>query len=287
MVAVFHILNALLMLLIPLFLGVFIFRKLGAPWRIFGIGMLTFILSQIFHIPFNAKVLNAVMENLGMDADIPLGLLGISVLAGLSAGVFEEVSCYLGYRFWLKGPADRTWSSALMFGAGHGGVESIILGLLALYAFFQIFALQHGGLDDLPAAQMEIARAQVTAYWAVPWYAALLGALERVSALSIHLSATVIVLQVFRRKRSRWLLLAILWHAVVDASAVFVGKTWGIYAAEALVAIFGLTGLAIIFLLRETTTKPEPDAPSFGERESPETEKKLPSLENLENSRYV
>jgi uncharacterized membrane protein YhfC len=226
MPAFIRILNALLMIALPLLLGIFLAHRLNASWRIFGVGMVTFVLSQVFHLPFNFLILTPGMERLGLDFDIPLDLVVIAVLAGLSAGVFEEVARYLSYRFWLKSDADRTWSNALMFGAGHGGIEAIILGILAMFAFVAFVALRDESvLSLLSAEQVETVGESLTAYWSAPWYAALLGAVERAIALSVHLSATVIVLQVFRRGRLYWLLLAILWHAVVDGLAVFAGAT--------------------------------------------------------------
>ena len=34
-------------------------RRTGAPWRLFFIGAVTFIASQVLHIPFNAVVLRS------------------------------------------------------------------------------------------------------------------------------------------------------------------------------------------------------------------------------------
>jgi uncharacterized membrane protein YhfC len=288
MLTFLYILNAILMIALPLGLGIFLFRKLGTSWRIFGVGMVTFVLSQVFHLPFNFLILNPGMERLGLDFDIPLDLVVIAVLAGLSAGVFEEVARYLSYRFWLKNAADRTWSNALMFGAGHGGIEAIILGILAMFAFVAFAALRDESVMSLLSAeQVETVGESLAAYWSAPWYAALLGAVERAIALSVHLSATVIVLQVFRRGRLYWLLLAILWHAAVDGLAVFAGATWGIYTTEGLMFLLGLAGVGIIFLLRDPAENPAPDAPPSGNGPLPEIESQPPSPENLENSRYV
>jgi uncharacterized membrane protein YhfC len=288
MLTFLYLLNGLLMIALPLGLGIFLSRKLGTAWRLFGVGMVTFILSQVFHLPFNFLILNPGMERLGLDFDIPLDLAVIAVLAGLSAGVFEEVARYLTYRFWLKSDSDRTWRSALMFGAGHGGVEAIILGVLALFAFVTFVALRDDSVMALLSAeQAEIVQENLTAYWSAPWYTALLGAVERAAALCVHISATVMVLQVFRRRRLYWLLLAILWHATIDGVAVFAGTTWGIYVTEGIVVALGLVGVGIIFLLRDPAENPESDAPPSGSAAAPEIEIQPPSPENLEDSRYV
>jgi hypothetical protein len=58
------------------------------------------------------------------------------------------------------------------------------------------------------------------------------------------------VLQVFLRGQSRWLWLAIFWHALLDAVSVYTVRTWGVYATEGIVAIFTILSLAILFALR-------------------------------------
>jgi uncharacterized membrane protein YhfC len=55
-------------------------------------------------------------------------LLIIAGFLGLSAGFFEESARYVVYRWWARDA--RTWSQGLMLGAGHGGIESILLGFL-------------------------------------------------------------------------------------------------------------------------------------------------------------
>ncbi len=87
----------------------------------------------------------------------------------------------------------------------------------------------------------------------------LLGALERAIVLVIHLAMTLLVLQAFVRKNSLWLGLAILWHTLVDAAAVFSAQTWGAYAAEGMIILFSLASLGIVIALRprrESTPPP-------------------------------
>jgi uncharacterized membrane protein YhfC len=251
-----HALNGFLMIAMPLALGIFLARRLRVTWRLFLVGGLTFLGSQVLHIPFNNYVLAAALDRLGVtqaQQGMPLAILAL--LAGLSAGVFEEGARYLVYRFWLK--EERSWSQALMFGAGHGGVEAILLGMLATYGFVQVMALRGVDLATVfPSEQVELARSQVAAYWAMPWYDALMGAFERVGALCLQVSMAVMVLQAFTRRNVLWLLAAILWHALVDAVAVFALPTWGAYIMEGLVAVLALGSVALVFGLR--TPEPEP-----------------------------
>ena len=175
-----------------------------------------------------------------------------------------------------------------MLGAGHGGIESILLGILTLYGFVQLFAYKDANLTTLvPLEQLELARAQVDLYWSAPWYAALLGAVERAATLCFHLSASVLVVQVFRRRNLGWLMLAIIWHAALDAVAVFASQTWSIYLTETLIVGAGLLGLGIIYWLREPLANPAREIPIEEEILVFEPESPQISAENLEDSRYV
>lgn len=278
-------LNALLMVFIPLFLGVLLYRRFRLSWRIFFAGAFVFVFSQAAHIPFNQVVLGPFIESQGLNgSDSRWDLLIISLLLGASAGFFEETARSLAYRFWQRGV--RSWEGGVMFGAGWGGVESILLGLLAMFGLYQALALRNADLSTiLPAGQTVQAAAELANYWGIPWYGALLGALERGFAIIIQISLSLMVLQAFLRGKRLWLLLAFFWHTLVDAFGLFAFGTWGPYVAEALIGLTALIGLAIIFVLR-----PEADSGKPGDTLQNPT---LPPIdleidpERLDDSRYI
>jgi len=279
-------LSALLMICLGLGLGVLLARRWRLPWGLFGIGAATFVLSQIGHIPFNSLVLNRVLGALGWpDAASTGGLIGASVLLGLSAGVFEEGARYLMYRFWAK--KARSWEEALMIGAGHGGIEAVLLGLLAAYALLQALALRGVDLATVvPADQLQTARLQLEAYWATPWYGVLLGPVERLFAICLHLSLSVMVLQCFTRRQWLWLPLAIGWHALLDAVAVAAGVRLGPYWTEALVGLMATISLAIVFALREPKAAEQlPSAPLVPQVLQP-VDDGPPTRDQLDDSRF-
>ncbi len=282
-------LNAGLMIALGLALGAWLARRRKMPWGLFGIGAATFVVSQIGHIPFNGLVLSRVMDGLGwVDMASTGSLIGASALLGLSAGIFEEGARYLMYRFWAK--KARSWDEALMIGAGHGGIEAILLGLLAAYALLQVLALRGVDLSTVvPAEQVEIARLQVEAYWAAPWYASLLGAVERAFAICLHLSLSVLVLQCFTRREWFWLPLAIGWHALVDGVALIAVQRYGPYWTEALVGVMAVISLGILFALRP---KVEPDGVLTGNSPAersplPVRQDERPTQDQLDDSRFA
>ncbi len=253
-----HFLNALCMIALPIGLGMFLTHRFHLPWRIWWIGAATFVLSQAGHIPFNSLLTLAFQR--GWLPNPPLAWVPYfnPVVLGLSAGLWEELSRYAVLRFWLKDA--RSWAKGVLFGAGHGGIEALIFGGLAMLAFFQFAGLRHADLASLvPAGSLAALQQQVTAYWSAAWPATLLGAVERLFALPAHIAFAVLVMQVFTRRQGYWLWLAVALHALLDGVSVYLlqlwkNLPWGIYGIEGVIGLFALAMLAILFRLRA----PEP-----------------------------
>jgi uncharacterized membrane protein YhfC len=245
-----RLLNAILMIALPLALAPIFVRRLGVAWRLFGVGALTFFGSQVLHIPFNLWALNPLLQQLhSNDIHPTLALVASALLLGLSAGLFEEVSRYLVLRFWLR--EERTWGQMLMFGLGHGGFEAILLGVWAVYVFFQAFALHQVDLTAfVPADQVQSITSSLTFYWEAPWHTALLGAVERALAICLHLGLTSLVWQAVVRRSIGWMGLAIAWHTIANAGALIIYQTGSIYWAEGFLALAAGISLILVRALR-------------------------------------
>ena len=245
-----RLMNPLLMIGIPLGLGLYLNRRWSLSWRFFLVGAVTFIGSQVLHIPFNLLLLAPIADKLGLiGAEQFLPIAIYAILLGLSAGLFEEGARYIVYRLWLKDV--KRWEEAVFFGAGHGGVEAVLLGGLALFAFFQATAYRDADLTRLVSPQqLDLARAQLDAYWTAPWYAAILGAVERSLAIVIQICLAVLVFQAVVERKMLWLGVAVTWHMVVDALAVLGLPYWGVYLTVGVLAILAGISLCAILLLR-------------------------------------
>ncbi len=244
-------LNALLMMAFPTALGFVLAKKARSPWNLFGTGAVTFIGSQLVHLPLNAGLTEFFKWLWPLATPQPWHIPFNAVVLGLTAGVCEETARYVGYRFLAR--QARSFRDALMLGAGHGGIEAIILGLLTGYTFIRLVSLQYTGLDGLGLSgpELELARQQVSAYWSSPAYMAVLGAVERFFTLAVHVSLSVVVLQVFIRRQWRWLALAIGYHALADAATVLlVQLRWHALAIEGVIGLFALGALGILWALR-------------------------------------
>lgn len=252
-----YFLSGFLMIAMALLLGWWIGRTRGAGWGLFAIGAVTFVASQVLHVPFNWLILQQ-WQIIPTDTTVRANLVILALFLGLSAGAFEETARYLVMRFWAKDV--RTWGRGLMLGAGHGGIEAILLGVSLILNAIVLGTVYRGGTSSLvPPEQMGLVEVQIEAMLAAPLSLVMLGPLERVFALCAHLAMSLMVMQVFVRRQIGWLGLAILWHTLLNAVAVFAVVTWNAYITEALIGAVALLSLGIIFWLRT----PEPVEPEL------------------------
>lgn len=276
-----------LMILLPVLLASWIQRRWRPGLALFGIGAATFVLSQVGHIPFNLIVQQSPFYP--QDVDSWRNLLLVAAFLGLSSGIFEEVARYLTYRFWAK--KARSWPQGMMVGAGHGGIEAIIFGLLGLINFTVLLLISQGTLQDvIPTDQMPLVQQQIDATFGVPWYMALLGAVERVWALALHLAASLLVMQSVTRRQWRWLLAAIGLHALFNGAALVIVNRVGPLATEVALGVFAVFCVLIILKLRDGD-----GGESGKDKATPEMERETAvpmkpieaTAERLDDSRYA
>lgn len=183
-----YTLNALLMIALPIALGIFLERKFHLGWRLWWIGAATFIFSQIGHIPFNIGL--TALFNRGVLPTPPQAWVPAfnAVILGLSAGVWEELARFATYRWWAK--EARSWRKGVILGAGHGGIEAVLLGALTLFNLFYLLAIRNTDLTNIvPLEQLAAAQQAIANFWAAPWYDILLPALERAFTLPVHIAS--------------------------------------------------------------------------------------------------
>jgi uncharacterized membrane protein YhfC len=186
-----------------------------------------------------------------------------AIILGLLAGIFEETARYILFQFILKNT--RSWKEGILVGLGHGGVEALFLGIFAALTLINMVAYRNIDLStvpSIPADQLALAQQQVGAYWSAPWYMALLGFVERIFAICLHVSLSIMVLYAVVYRKPAWFWLSLLWHAFVDAVAVYVGQEVGVLAVEGIVAVFAILSLWIVLRMRgkfsqDTTYLPE------------------------------
>lgn len=239
---------------LPILLGWLIKRRYGIGWGVFGWGMLSFVLSQVIHIPLNLALglLGAPARGVGLWPAIPLGLA-----VGLSAAVCEEGARLLVITLFAK--KIRGWAPGLQFGAGHGGMESILLGLLVAVNLAAILASRGLGpvAQMLPPEAVAQLRTAQEAFWSQNALMPFVSILERVFALMLQVALAVLVVQSVTYRQPLYFVAALVLHTLVDAWVIW-AQPLGIAGIEAGVAVVGLFSLWIIWRLREQPAPPGP-----------------------------
>ena len=237
-----YLINFLGMTLLPIIATIYLSRKFKLSWKLFLAGGLTFIASQILHIPLVLALTSTMLS---------WGIIPYAIVLGLLAGIFEETARYILFKFIRKD--SKTWNEGVFIGLGHGGTEAIIFGILAAVGFFTMLAYRSMDLStipSIPADQLELAKQQVAAYWSTPVYMTLLGAVERIFAICLHISLSVMVLYSIVNKKPVWFWIALLWHAIVDAVTVYLIQQISMLALEGIIGIFAIISLGIVFWMK-------------------------------------
>jgi uncharacterized membrane protein YhfC len=172
-----------------------------------------------------------------------------------------------------------------MLGAGHGGIEAILLGLLGAFGFASLVLTANSEtiMATIPEDQRALITRGLSQIIDAPSYTLILGAVERIFAIAAHLAMSLLVLQVFLRRSILWLFLSIAYHAALNMIAVIAVIRVGAVGAEAALAVFTLFSLFIIFRLRG----PEPVEAGPPVALPPVAPIELkPTNEALERSRY-
>jgi len=236
------VINFLGMILLPIIAAIYFSRKFKLSWKLFLAGGLTFIASQVLHIPLVLALTSTFRS---------WGIVAYAIVLGLLAGIFEETARYILFKFIRKD--NKTWNEGFFIGLGHGGTEAIIFGVLAAVGFVNMLAYRNidlATIRSIPADQLELAKQQVAAYWSAPFYLAILGMVERIFAICLHISLSVMVLYSIVNKKPVWFWLAILWHAIVDASAVYLGQYINAISLEGIIGIYAIISLGIVFWMK-------------------------------------
>ena len=236
---------------IPLLLGYLIVRRFDLPWRIFLFGALFFVFSQVIHIPlllllqppYTAWVMAAVSSPVVI-------LAAVALFLGLFSGFLEEGIRFLAFSRFFPArslPLDR--KSALLFGAGWGGIECIIVAVLVFFSLVSYLLVTSGALDILLANVTQISTeqaAELDMILNITPSDILAGFIERMMVLVLHITFTLLVMVSVLESRKIFLLAAVAWHAGLNGVVVFIAQTQGIWPAEAFIVANALAGALVI-----------------------------------------
>ena len=245
------VINLILGFAIPIYLAWWIVKKHNARLSTVLIGAATFI---VFALVLESIVHQIVLKG-PHGAAIQNNTLYFAIYGGLMAGLFEETGRFLSMKYLLK-KEPTTVKPALAYGIGHGGVEMILLFGFTMISYLAMAVMIKAGQTDtlfsqVPAGAQEQIQAtvsQLTEYSVGEW---LTGPWERISALILHLSLSILVWAAVR-KGGKWLWLfpaAIGLHALVDGLAVILSKSAGMVTVELIIMALAIAVAALAWLV--------------------------------------
>lgn len=222
---------------IPVILFCYFKLKMKCKAIPFLAGVLTMILS--------AFVLEQILHMLVMSSPIGGTISGNIVLYGLygafCAALFEEVGRYITMRYILKKHlGDR--KTALMYGAGHGGIECffiLVFGMASNLAI--IMTLNSGSMDLLRSTisqadyEQVILVMQTLATTSPATFG--LSVVERIFAVVAQLAMSVVMWKAASTGDFKFFGISFAMHFVLDFASVLVNSVAGAVATELVVAI--------------------------------------------------
>jgi ABC-2 type transport system permease protein len=162
-----------------------------------------------------------------------------AIVLGLTAGLTEELARAVGYAIVRRA---RRYDDAVMMGLGHGGIEAMIIGVLVAASVSSLWLMQAGVLPEieLTAEQSAALSQQLELITGSPMLA-FLPLLERLIALTLQVSLSIIVLLAFVRRNWLYVVMAVVVHAAVDFVAVLATEQLqDPWLVEALIAVLVL-----------------------------------------------
>ena len=228
----------LITIVLPVIAGIWLKKRLGVPWRVISYGALGYFLVQslitLAFSGFNALVADNSLSLSGES--LSTAQILISIFFGALFGVLVR---WLGMKY-LNENLD-TLEAAYGIGLGYGAAESIMLVGLPLLTTF-ITMLSNMNVDPQTSTLDPAVIQQIEDLWQVSALIPLVGSLERVASLVMHITVTILILQVFTRGSKLWLLAAFGLELVVNGLIVGLAQLglqygWVILVALALMVV--------------------------------------------------
>lgn len=244
---IFMVITAIVTLFGPIVAAIVFYRKNKYPLVALFIGMGVFF---VFQIVIRIPILQLVLPNFDWYKNMTSHMVIYAVFLGFTAGLVEEAGRFLAYKTILK--KHMNWESAIAFGIGHGGIESILLIGLSFVSNLVMSMMINSGVFDsaiaptLPAGTADLLK---NALVGTDSYMFLIGGLERILTFIIHIGFSVMIMVGIRKgKGLLYVCIAILIHMVLDTSAVLMSQNGvPVMITEVYLAIYAVVAIVYVF----------------------------------------
>ena len=233
---VFMALSGIICILLPIAISIIWKRKTKCSILPFIYGALTFLIfTQLFEALLHYFCL--VKENI-VSIKINSNPYLYMLYGAFSAGIFEECGRYLMFKTVLRKSND--WKDSISSALGHGGIESVLISAATLLLNFVIAILNNtnntNALLSLVKGNKETLDLVLHSLENYTIGFCLLSVLERIIAITLHISLSIIVFKSKMENKLRYLLLAIFLHAIFDMPVALMQK--GVIKSTLLVELY-------------------------------------------------
>lgn len=230
---------------LPIGLYIYLWRKKKAAFFSFGTGLLIFL---VFAMLLESTVHSIVFSATG---DLITGNPFFYALYGaFMAAAFEETGRFLGIKYIMRN--HLTKENALMYGVGHGGVEAmLLLGVTSINNLANAMMINDGSMNGVLAGLDESTRQTavqgLAVLWETPSSLFFAAGFERIIAICLQISLSVLIYRAVREKNGRWYWAAFGAHFAVDFVAVLLSN-FSILFTEILMAL--MTAVIAWYVIR-------------------------------------
>lgn len=260
MVSIFTIIalliSGLVSIVFPILVVVIVKRKSKHAWGPFFAGVLSFWLLQII---IRIPLLQVVLPNYKWYHDLAENYLLLGLFLGGTAALFETVGRLFTMKFLLRNRV--SYHSGILHGAGHGGIEAILLvGLnFIIYAFFatqinsigiEAFVVKISGGNELALEQTRVLADQLVNQES---WMFLVAGLERAMTIVVHIALSLMIMEgIYKNRIVLYSLIVFLIHGSLDFFAVYLqGLGVEVIYIELLVLVYALLGISYILTAKK------------------------------------
>jgi uncharacterized membrane protein YhfC len=235
----------------PVCLFLFFRRKFNSRALPMVLGIAGFV---IFAMLLEGTIHRVVLGKFPLKQEAPV----VYIIYGIfMAGIFEETARFVAFKILKRKYAGI--GTALSYGIGHGGIESALLaGVSMLIAIVASIIINTGNAEIITGRfrgeALAAINTQMEALLTTAPYMFFISGIERMMAIAIQLSLTVVVFYSVYGNNKLWLFpLAVLLHAIIDipAAAAQTGLLKNILLVEGIVCLCAVSVFVFTKYLHE------------------------------------
>ena len=236
---------------VPVLLAIWVMKRFKPGfWAVLS-GMIIFFVVQIGFRIILLQLFGLTQFGQTFIANNMVLYIGI---ASLSAGLVEEFGRLFAFKVMLK--RKHEFRHGIAYGIGHGGIEAVLLiGLSFLSNIIVGIMINNGMLGSLPGIEADLVQPTIDLMVGTPSVNFLLGGIERIFAICLHIALSVMVLHGVRKKQIGFTFLAIFIHGSVNFIAVIIAQYVNIYLSEAFLLIVALSSVLYVILMSKLFIK--------------------------------